>query len=369
MTPRKRVLLVLDRSAGGIARHVAQLTEMMDGHDGLEIDVAGPSGLPLVMPKPMLPLEIPDGPIRGHRRAIATLRSYLQQQHYDVIHAHGLRAGIDAGLAARGSDTKRVVTVHNLVHKDVAGKLKAPIYRRAESMVVRSNDVVLCVSEEIGKRLHRAAPRVAHRVAVLHLGIGAAPSVSKSRDEVRSLLQVSDDQSLLVTASRLAPQKALHVMIEAVGRMKAPAALAILGEGPLEGELRAEAERLGVGNRVSFLGFRDDLADQVAAADVFCLSSVWEGVPLSAQEAILLSTPIVATDVGGMGELIRDGYSGWLVPPGDPTALASAIDEVLAEPERARSFSDRAREELRRNFSTEKMLERLREIYSDDHAP
>jgi glycosyltransferase involved in cell wall biosynthesis len=115
---------------------------------------------------------------------------------------------------------------------------------------------------------------------------------------------------------------------------------------------------------VSFLGFRPDVADHIAAADAFSLSSLWEGVPLAAQEAILLGTPVVGTDVGGMRELISNKVSGRLVPPGDPVALAAALDEVLSSPERAAAYARAARDGLHERFSTDAMLERLREAYA-----
>ncbi|MDQ3941231.1 MAG: glycosyltransferase, partial [Actinomycetota bacterium] len=115
--------------------------------------------------------------------------------------------------------------------------------------------------------------------------------------------------------------------------------------------------------RVRFLGFRDDVADLIAAADAFSLSSVWEGVPLAAQEAVLLGTPVVATAVGGMDELVTDGVSGRLVPRDDPAALAAALQEVLGSDELRRSFAEKALRNLESNFSTEEMTERLSTFY------
>jgi glycosyltransferase involved in cell wall biosynthesis len=114
---------------------------------------------------------------------------------------------------------------------------------------------------------------------------------------------------------------------------------------------------------VRWLGWRDDSEEWLNAADVFGLSSNWEGVPLAAQEAIILGTPVVATDVGGMPELIEDRSSGRLVPKGDPHALADALYEVLSHPSTAKRYADRAVADLRRKFSTDQMLARLRGAY------
>lgn len=357
---KARVLQVLGHSAGGIARHVAQVVESLDGDEGLTVDVACPPDLPIKMPKPPHDLVIPAG-LGGHVAAIRSLRSIVAEGGYTLVHAHGLRAGIDAAWAARGR-TPSITTVHNLVRAEIAGK-RAVVDRWAEPLVVRLSDRTLAVSEEIASRLRRVAPSRVDRIEVLYLGIGQAPAVHKTRAEVRAELGLDEGRHLAVAVARLAPQKALTVLFDAIAATAAPVTLVVLGEGPLEEELRAYVAEKGWGEDIRFLGFRDDVADVVAAADVFCLSSIWEGVPLAAQEAILLGTPVVSTDVGGMGELIVDRRSGRLVPAGDPVALAAAIDDVCLVAETRASYVERARVDLAARFSTERMLARLRDLY------
>lgn len=352
-----RVLQVLGFSTGGIARHVAQVTAALDGN-GFEVDVAGPDTLPLAMPKELHSVTIPNGPVAGHRSAIRRLREIVTAGRYDVVHAHGLRAGIDAALASRGL-CPVVLTVHNLVHPDVAGRARYLLYRRAEGLAVRLADHTFAVSREIAS--HLRSPKV----EVLYLGIGDAPPIRRDAAIVRDELGVGGDERLVVTASRLAPQKALPVMLEALAAVEVPWVLAVLGTGPQEAELRDAAARLGIADQVRWLGFRDDVADYIAAGDVFCLSSVWEGVPLAAQEAILLGVPIVATAVGGMPELVEDAVTGRLVPPRDPGSLAAALGQVLASGALRKTFADGARERLRERFSTDRMLARLGAEYRE----
>ena len=353
-----RVLQVLGFSTGGIARHVAQVTEALDGN-GFEVDVAGPVTLPLEMPKPVLPVTIPGGPLKGHRAAIRRLREIVDAGRYDVVHAHGLRAGIDAALAARGR-CPVVLTVHNLVHPDVAGRAKYLVYRQAEWLAVRLTDHTFAVSAEIASHL-----KGARKVEVLYLGIGDSPAVVRERTAIRAELGVREDERLVVTASRLAPQKALPVMFEALAAVDVPFVLALLGTGPQEEELRRAAAEQGIAERVRWLGFRRDVADYIAAGDVFCLSSVWEGVPLAAQEAILLGVPVVATAVGGMPELVEDAVTGRLVPPRAPGALAAALGQVLGNEALRKTFADGGRARLTERFSTERMLARLASEYRE----
>lgn len=358
------VLQVLGRSAGGIARHVAQIVDSIDGRDGFRVDIAGPPGLPIEMPKPMHDLIIPDGPARGHRGAIRALRRRIDEGRYDVVHAHGLRAGIDASLAARRRSVPVYVTIHNLVRPEIAGK-KAPMYRIAEDLAVRLSDHTFTVSEDIAEHVRARVGKARSRVEVMHLGAGPAPRIGLGASEIRGSLNVKEGEALVVTASRLAPQKAVDVMLHAFGQLSVPAVLAIFGIGPLEDAMRSLAGRLGLEDRVRWLGFRADIADHLAAADAFCLSSIWEGVPLAAMEAVQVGTPVVATAVGGMPELIEDGRSGRLVEPRNPVALARALNEVLTDDERRKMYVENASADLERNFSTERMIQRLRAAYAE----
>jgi glycosyltransferase involved in cell wall biosynthesis len=364
MSAGRRVLEVLGRSAGGIAAHVARVTEGLDGRDGLVVDIAGPPDLPVAMPKAVRPLVIPDG-LSGHVRAVRSLRSILRDGAYEVVHAHGLRAGIDSGIAARRLDVLRCVSVHNLVLPDVTGGVRSILYRWAEPLVVRLNHKVFAPSEEIAQHLRATIPGAAQKVDVVLLGVGEEVATVRSRDDVRGELGLPPEASLIVTVSRLHPQKALHVLLDALARLPSSVYLAIVGEGPLEADLRTQAAALGVSERVAWLGFRHDVGDYLAAADVFCLSSRWEAVALAAKEAVLVDTPVVATDVGGMRELFEDRVSGRLVPKDDPSALATALRDVLEHPDRAETYARNARAALTERFSTAGMLDRLYRAYSE----
>ena len=356
-----RVLQVMGRSAGGMARHVAQVTEALDGRNGMTIDIACPADVPLDMPKEPIPLFIPRGPIVGHKQAVARIAQLLDS--YDVVHSHGLRAGIDAGLAARRAGVRSFVTVHNLVQPEIAGKFRVSFYKRAEAAAVWANDHTFAVSQDIARHLRGMWPRRAADIEVLYLGIGDAPTLRADRIEMRTSLGLEPESALIVSVSRLVPQKSLGTLLRAMTHLQTDANLVVVGEGRLREQLETEMRALGLQDRVHFLGFRRDVADWVAAADVFTLSSIWEGVPLAAQEAVLLRTPVVATDVGGLRELISNKVSGRLCPPRDPVALARAIDEVLTDKERARAYSEAALASLEQRFSTKVMLERLAEAY------
>ena len=353
-------------SAGGIARHVRAIVTGLDGVDGLEIEIAAPLGLPVDLGKPVHQVEIPEGPVAGHRKSVARLVEIAKAGGYDVVHSHGLRASLDTGLARlKGSRFPFVASIHNLIQPEIAGRAKAIVYRRAEGTAVKLADKVLAPSDEIAERLRTAAKRDEHKVEVLPLGVDMAPP-ERSAEEVRAALEVPAGGHMVVSVTRFAPQKDIPTLLRAFADAGSEAILALAGEGPLEAELRALADDLGVSERVRWLGFVEDVASLVRAADVFCLSSVWEARALAAQEAMRLGTPVVATDVGGMSELIDDGRSGLLVTKGDHQAMANALRELLGSVERRADLAAVARSQVDELASHARMLSRLGEIYRGD---
>ncbi|HYZ46630.1 MAG TPA: glycosyltransferase, partial [Actinomycetota bacterium] len=292
-----RVLQVMPRSAGGSGHHVADVVRSLDGRDGLAIEVAAPRGVTVPMPKAVLAIEVPRG-VRGRAASVARLRRMYRETGADVIHAHGLRAGVDAGIAARLERIPSAVTVHNLVRDEITGRGRALVVRRMEGVAVRLADVVFAPSRQIASHLMSAIPSAASRVEVAYLP-PPRPRVERPAQDVRAELGAADSDRLVITVTRLVRQKALDVLLEALASLPPEFILAIVGEGYLAQELRERAVTFGVASRVRWLGWRDDVGDLIAAADAFALSSVWEAVGLAAQEAVQLGTPVVSTDVGG----------------------------------------------------------------------
>src|SRR5262249_2678117 len=142
--------------------------------------------------------------------------------------------------------------------------------------------------------------------------------------------------------ARLTEQKGHRVLFEALASPEFETALGnvrllVVGDGPLRDELHADAARLGIASRVIFLGARRDLGDLLAARDGFVMPSFWEGLPLSLILAMGAALPVVATAVAGIPEVVTEGETGWLVPPGDPAALARTLAAVLGDREGAKS--------------------------------
>jgi glycosyltransferase involved in cell wall biosynthesis len=334
-----RVLQLLGPSTGGIRRHVTFLTDALR-EQGWAVEIAGPprvlDGLGMLDHV----VAIPGGPRPvASMRAVSALRRLLPG--YDLVHAHGLTAGWLASLARRGDKPALVVTVHNVVLREAAGRA-TPLLRYLERRLPARVDQVIAVSPEIATYLAAGAP-------VTTIGaFGPRPQPRRTPAQVRAALGVDDAAPLVVCVARLHPQKGLDLLLDAwpsVAAAAPSARLVLVGEGPLEEALRADAARLAVSARPVFAPPMHP-ADELAAADVVVIPSRWESGPLVLTEAIALGRPVVATRVGMVPDMVADGQSGWIVAPSDSAALGAALIDALRDPaeaaRRARAASQRA---------------------------
>jgi glycosyltransferase involved in cell wall biosynthesis len=163
---------------------------------------------------------------------------------------------------------------------------------------------------------------------------GYVPHPVTPEIEIRSELGLPPDAALIGTAAMFRVEKAIDVLIAAHARVLetfADAYLLIAGDGDCRPQLERQVDELGIGHRIRFLGTRHDIDSILRSLDVAAMSSDWEGMPLFAFECMAAGTPLVATSVGGVPEIVDDGISGLLVPPRDPAALANAIMRLLAD--------------------------------------
>jgi glycosyltransferase involved in cell wall biosynthesis len=331
----RRVTEVLATSTGGVGTHVRSILVPLQSA-GAAVQVCGPAATDDLFDftatgATFAPVGISAGLApAADARAVAGLRRALAGT--DLVHAHGLRAGLVTAMARRLAPTHPalVLTLHNALPE--GSGLRRRVLATLERATIRGADVVLAASgdladnaRELGARDVRMAPVSAPPLA----------PVRRTRAEVRTELGVGDGRPLIVAVGRLHPQKGYEVLLDAAARWVADGGpvplVAIAGDGPLQDELagRIRAERLPV----ILLGRRGDVADLLSAADVCVLPSRWEARSLTAQEALRIGTPLVATRTGGLPELLGDAAD--LVPVGDAAALADAVLRVLTDPDHA----------------------------------
>ncbi|GHF87193.1 glycosyl transferase [Kitasatospora xanthocidica] len=333
------VVLVLAASTGGIGAHVRSLAQGLVAH-GVTVTVCAPAGTDALFGFSRTGARFhtvditPTAGARSDATAIGELRRAFTGA--DVVHAHGLRAGLLSDLALRTAgrfpglrpETPLVVTSH---HALLATGMERRLQRLMERRVARAADLVLGASSDLVARARELGATDAR------LGPVAAPPMPEGRldrAEARAaLLGDGPDRPLVLAVGRLVPQKAFGLLLDAAREFAEPAPeplVLLAGDGPEAGPLRERvaAEKLPV----RLLGYRTDVPDLLAAADVVVVSSRWEARSLVVQEAMRAGVPVVSTAVGGVPELVGD--AAVLVPPGDPVALGAAVRALLADPDR-----------------------------------
>ena len=230
-------------------------------------------------------------------------------------------------------------------------------------------DAIVSVSEDIRRVLIAALGRMNGKIRV----IANAPSPRKCasawpRDVVRAELGMPPGAGVVLFVGRLAAEKGCDYLIEAAPIVSAGAPDAVFlvaGSGPAEAALKALAERAGVANRVRFLGARDDVADLLAAADVFCLPSRQEGMSLALLEAMSAGKAVVVSDIAANREVVEHGKTGLLVWPGDAAALGGALVHILTHPDAAQAMGRAARARTLAGYGATKQREAYARLYRE----
>ena len=366
---RRRILQVCGSAAGGVRAHLADCARLLaaNGHDVIvEAPAAVLDGLD-IEPARAEPLEIGPRPSLNDTLSVARLRRLGRRA--DVLHAHGLRAGALAALALgrrRRGRTRLVVTLHNLT---VGGRLTTLVGDRLERLIARRADLVLAVSPDLAERAQDlGAPHV--EVAIIPAVSPQQPAEPSTSDAAAAEDAWPRSGARLLTVARLAPQKGLPLLLEAAailsrevdaGRLTA-FTWALAGDGPGREQAaeRIAAEQLPV----TLLGRRSDAPALMEVADVVVQTSLWEGQPLTIQEALRAGTAIVATDVGGTAVTARGG--ALLVYPQAQT-IAEALRTLLSDPEARTRAAERAQAAARGLPGLEDLAAQLRQTVLDLH--
>jgi glycosyltransferase involved in cell wall biosynthesis len=288
------------------------------------------------------------------------LAATLRRHQIDVAHSHEFTMAVYGGWASWRVGIPQVVTMHGSLY--YAERLRRRVALRA-ALAVRGRTVA--VSESLARRLGRDLWMPASRIAMIANGV---PCSTVSSPALRAELGLGSDDRLLVSVGNLYPVKGHRILLEALsllGDRHRAVHVAIAGRGALEGELMAAARDYGLAPRVHLIGLRSDVPAVLAAADVFVLPSLSEGLPLALLEAMFAGRPIVASAVGEVADALAHGAAGVLVPAGDPRALATAVDGVLSDPERARALGHAAARRAAAEYDISRMVRRYVDLYEE----
>lgn len=269
--------------------------------------------------------------------AAGRLARHLRETRYDILHCHSSHAHSTAFLATWPQRmSKRAASKRQRPRIVVSRRVAFPVSRYLPSALkYRGADLYLAISSGVRDMLVAAGVRAA-QVALVPSGVDLE-ALRRRRDprRIRTQLQIEHDATVVGTVAALTANKSVHDLVRAARHVASQVdnlRVVIVGEGPARAEIERLIARSGLQERVLLTGFRTDVLDVLSVFDCFVLASRVEGLGTSIMDAQALGVPVVATRTGGVPDLVQDGRTGLLVPPGDPPLLGDAIVRMLREP-------------------------------------
>ena len=268
----------------------------------------------------------------------------LRTEQFAIVHHH-FWGRMLRRIVRASSDAPLVVQLHQRIPEDDAA--------RAVPIAVRGADVVVAVSQAVAAQVHNQNP------IVVYSGV-------ESPGECASIDTTERTSIIVGAACRLVDLKGLSDLIRAIGLLcpEFPnVQLEIAGEGPEREKLEREARQLGLTEQIKFLGWQRAMGSIFSRWDIFAMPSLTEGFPMAALEAMAHGLPVVATQVGGLPELVEDGRTGCLVPPSKPQALAGALRTLILDAKRRQEMGAAGRRRAREEFSVDRMVAQTAAMY------
>ncbi len=296
------------------------------------------------------------------------LRDLMVENAYDVVHVHSPVAGFLVRFALRKRNWPRVVyTAHGFHFHKEGGRIRNQVFRTLEKIAAPWTDELIVINSEdyeAARRLRLVPTGHLHFHPGIGVDLGRFHFEPLTREEIlarRQALDLPPDKPLVLMVAEFIPRKRHEDALNAFSAVWSGAHLLLVGKGPLEDEMRQQAAALGLGRRVHFLGYRDDVPELMAISQLLLLPSLQEGLPMSVIEAMSMGVPVIGTDIRGTRDLLADG-AGVLVPTHSPAALAHAMNALLADKEHRDLLRVNARERVR-EYDLGPLLEVHQELY------
>jgi glycosyltransferase involved in cell wall biosynthesis len=369
---RERIVQLIDGlGLGGAERVLVAYAPALArlGYDVEVVVLQDRGGNPLA--EPLRSAGVPVHPLLvGHLRRFDQVRGFLAGMRGlapSLVHAHLEFASTLGALHRLRTGVPLVATLHTLEKPEGIDRDSARLWLMHKALE-RAADRVICLTAS-AERAARESGLARARIDVLANGVDLAPfdaPPARSRAEVRAAFGVPPGAPLVVCVAVLRPPKGIDRLLEAFPAVRAGAPgarLLVVGDGSERAALEARAAAPDLAGTVTFAGARDDVPDLLRAADLFVLPTLIDALPTVVIEAMAARLPVVASAVGGIPDMVRDGEEGLLVPPGDAGALAAAILRVLGDPRLGRDLAAAGRARAEEAFSLESQVGRLGSLY------
>ena len=381
---RVKVLRVIARlNMGGPALHVAYLTEglaergydttlvagsLARGEDSMAF-VAEARGVEVVK------IDELHREISPFRDIVAVFRlaRLIRAERPQILHTHTAKAGAIGRLAAlvAGPDAPPIVvhTFHGHVLHGYFDPVRTQVFRLLERFLARTSTALIAVSPQVRDDLVSLHVAPAKKFTVVRLGIELDERVAideEMRAEARRVMGIPPERFAVGWVGRMTGVKRTDDVVRAFAALRkrgVDACLCIVGDGPDREQVERRAHELGVIRDCLFLGYQEDVARFFAVFDAFVLSSVNEGTPVVAIEALAAGRPVVATRVGGVPDVVTDGVDGFLVEPGDIEALADRLERLALDPELRSAMGEAGRTRVLPRYAVSRLIDDIDRLY------
>ena len=306
-------------------------------------------------------------PLNDFRAFMRLFRLFRKQRPHNV-HTHTSKAGILGRWAAYFAGAPVIVhTPHGHVFWGYFGRAKTTLFILMERLTARITDRIITLTKQEMNDHLRFSIAPAEKFTVVHSGVDLGPFSRLKVDApaVRKKLAIPQDSFVVGTAGRLTPVKGQKYLIEAAAglvRQHRDMLFVFLGDGQLVNDLKLMTSALGIGDQVKFLGWRPDVAEVMSTFDVFVLPSLNEGMGKVLVEAMAMGKPLIASDVGGIPDLVVQGENGLLVPPANSEALAQAVLDLYENPDKRERMGE-AGKRISAAYGVEAMMRKIDDLY------
>ena len=295
----------------------------------------------------------------------------IKKEKPDIVHTHLAKAGTLGRIAAKLAGAPLTVhTFHGNLFHEYFDSIKSKLILNLERLLMRVSTRIIAISHSQEKELLEYRIGDPRKISCIPLGIELEPFLTSedNRGIFRGELNLDNEIPLIGVVARLVPIKGHIYFLKAakiVSEGFPEARFIVIGNGELREELENLASDLGIKKRVIFCGFRNDLVNIYADLDIVVLSSLNEGLPVSIIEALAAKKPVVATDVGGVKELVEDKVTGVLVPKQNPQRLAQGIIYLLKNPQKALRFGENGRKKVYPAFDYTRLVSDIEGLYEN----
>jgi len=368
MSTRPTILLLITKSdVGGAQVHVLEILRNLQhryhfilaaGEDDYLTEQAHKLGIEVRL---LQHLKRPIN-LRQDRLAYLECIALLKEIQPDLLHTHSSKAGVIGRLAAWRTGVKSLFTAHGWAFTEGAPAIQRIYGLLLESLLCRLAGRVVTISEYDQKLAQRYHVGSAKRRYLVRNGISVPQGIEPEPGDPVNTENLHSSLKIL-TIGRLSPVKNHLMLVEALAGLSIPFAATIIGEGECHAALARRIGELGLDDKVQLAGEVTDLHAYLCRADLFVLSSNYEGLPLSVLEAMSMGLPVVSTDVGGVSEAVLEGQTGLLSARGDTTALTKNIEKLAASTDLCARLSERARQHYEENFTAQRMIKELEVVY------